>query len=297
MKRCPQCTTLFVDANWICPACQYKPPTSDGRPVLAPEVAENGAAFPTEAFARLAALEAENFWFQARNHLIIWALRRFFPGMQHYLEIGCGTGYVLSGVAQAFPSTELVGSEVFNVGLSIAATRAENAEFIQMDARHIPYADEFDVIGAFDVLEHISEDDDVLNEMSKALRPGGGILVTVPQHPWLWSARDEYARHVRRYRRNELREKMRCADLEVVFDTSFVSLLLPGMAASRLSRRRALGEVNVLAELQIPTLLNRALGACMDLERLLIRAGVRFPFGGSLLLVARKRGESTEPPL
>ncbi len=295
MKRCARCATTFVAANWVCPACAYAPPMRDGCPVLAPEVADGGAAFPVAAFARLAAFENENFWFQARNQLITWALRQNFPGMRRYLEIGCGTGYVLSGVARAFPTTELVASEVFSTGLAIAATRVDRAEFVQMDARNMPYEGEFDVIGAFDVLEHIVEDDDVLEEMSRALRPGGGIIVTVPQHPWLWSDQDEYARHVRRYRRNELHQKVLRAGFEVLFETSFVSLLLPGMAASRLSGRKCGDDGGGLAELQIPALLNRVLGIAMDLERLMIRVGVRFPIGGSFLLVARKRGGQDNP--
>ena len=68
-----------------------------------------------------------------------------------------------------------------------------------MDARNIPFRDEFDVIGAFDVLEHIDEDVAVIDEVRKALRPGGGFLMSVPQHPALWSQQDERAFHVRRY--------------------------------------------------------------------------------------------------
>ncbi len=101
--------------------------------------------------------------------------------MRRYLEIGCGTGYVLSGVAQAYPAATVVGTEVFSVGLPYAASRVRSAELLQMDARQIPYVSEFDVIGAFDVLEHIDEDELVLNSMFRALRPGGGIAITVPQ--------------------------------------------------------------------------------------------------------------------
>lgn len=261
-----------------------------GFPALAPELASGGAGFKPEAFAELAALEADNFWFRARNRLIIWALRRHFPQMQRYMEIGCGTGFVLSGVAHAYPQARLTGSEVFSVGLPHAARRVENVELLQMDARRIPYVDEFDVIGAFDVLEHIEEDEAVLGEMWRALRPGGGIVITVPQHPWLWSRQDEYACHVRRYRSGELREKVRRAGFRVEMQTSFVSLLLPAMFASRLAQRNAPADSDPMAELRLPMLINRAFEGVMNVERQLIRFGMRFPAGGSLLLVARKSG-------
>lgn len=66
-----------------------------------------------------------------------------------------------------------------------------------MDARRIPFEGEFDVIGAFDVLEHIEEDERVLGQLNAALRSGGGIIATVPQHQWLWSEMDTVSGHRR----------------------------------------------------------------------------------------------------
>ena len=98
------------------------------------------------------------------------------------------------------------------------------------------------MVGAFDVIEHISEDEEALAQLRRAVRPGGGVLVTVPQHPRLWSPADDYGEHKRRYRRRELVEKVSAAGLEIERITSFVSLLLPAMIASRfLDRRRAEG--------------------------------------------------------
>jgi hypothetical protein len=47
-----------------------------------------------------------------------------------------------------------------------------------------------------------------------------------------------------------------------------------------------------MAELHLPGILNFIFERVMDLERLLIRSGLRFPAGGSLLLLARKRGSA-----
>ena len=289
MKSCPQCQTDFVTKGWQCPACAYLPSSVDGFAVLAPALAEGGAGFRPEAFAQLAALEAQNFWFRARNKLIVWALKRHFPNMQRYLEIGCGTGYVLAGVEQAYPAATLVGSEIFSVGLPYAASRVKSAELIQMDARHIPYVEEFDVIGAFDVLEHIEEDEAVLAAMLRALRPGGGLAITVPQHPWLWSSADENACHVRRYKVDELREKVLRAGFKVEFETSFVSLLLPAMLASRFTKRKTKTNDEAMSELDLPTWLNRMFEKIMDFERHLIQIGLRFKWGGSRLLIATKQ--------
>ncbi len=165
-----------------------------------------------------------------------------------------------------------------------------------MDARNIPFRDEFDVVGAFDVIEHIAQDVTVLTEIGRALRPGGVLLLTVPQHPALWSLQDDHAFHVRRYTRTGLRRRIEAAGLEVVWTTSFVSLLLPMLAASRL-RMRGRGRADpfdVTAELRHRPVVNGALERVMRIELALIRRGVSFPAGGSLLAVVRKPIRSME---
>jgi len=250
-------------------------------------MASEGDGFKREYFAVLAELEAANFWFCARNNLIIWALRRYFPDFRTFLEVGCGTGFVLSGVASAFPEATITGSEIFSTGLDFALNRVATAQFIQMDGRNIPFEDEFDIIGAFDVLEHIQEDEDVLVSFHQAVRPGGGIIITVPQHHWLWSAADEHACHIRRYTAQEIHSKVKAAGFQIQYSTSFVSLLLPAMLLSR-AYRRTERELSPLSEFHIPTAVSRFFGGVMSLERYLIEKGMAFPLGGSRLVVASK---------
>ena len=106
--------------------------------------------------------------------------------------------------------------------------------------------------------------------------------------PTTWSPL-EYACHVRRYKVGELREKVERAGFEVRLETSFVSLLLPAMLASRRSRRTGQQADDAMSELRLPRPLDWALACVMGFERALIRMGLRLPVGGSLLLVATKR--------
>lgn len=245
--------------------------------------------FQPHYFKQLAELEAKNFWFRARNRLIVWALSKYQPNLQSFLEIGCGTGFVISAISKRFPGARLLGSEYFEEGLLYARQRLPGAEFSQMDARLIPYESELDAIGAFDVLEHIEEDEDVLRQIYKALKPGGSVFITVPQHRWLWSAVDVHACHVRRYGAAELDKKVSDSGFEIILSTSFVSVLLPAMYLSRLLQR---GEMKVnadaMAELRINPFLNKVFEWLLSFELALIRAGVVLPVGGSRLLVARK---------
>lgn len=247
-----------------------------------------GIGYDAAFFPQLAALEDRNFWFRSRTRLIVWALRRYFPAARSFLEIGCGTGAVLAGVAAACPSLAVYASEPYSEGLRFAQARVARAAFLQLDARAIPFRERFDVIGAFDVIEHIADDERVLAQMRDAVKPGGGVLLTVPQHAFLWSPQDIAAGHVRRYSAAEMRGKLAHAGFEVLRMTSFVSLLLPAMLLSRRRKRADAARLDPLDELRIGRALNFVLERVLDVERLLIRAQVSFPAGGSLLVAARR---------
>lgn len=240
-------------------------------------------SYDPSRYAALAAVERHHFWFASRTKLIVWTLRKHFPRARSLLEIGCGTGNVLASISESSSLERIVGTEALAEGLAFTARRAPGAQLLQMDARRIPFRGEFDVVAAFDVIEHIQEDEAVLAQMHAACRPGGGVMLTVPQHPWLWSARDEFAGHRRRYSRAELLQKLATAGFVRPWTTSFMTLLLPLMALSR--RRR---QFKPSGELEIGAPANAVLGAVMALERTLIAAGLRLPAGGSLLAVAHR---------
>lgn len=292
MRLCLRCGAGFTGHSWRCPDCSYEPLSVGGVPSFAPEIADGTSGYDPAHFPELVPLEARNFWFRARNQLIAWIIGHYCGGARNFLEIGCGTGFVLAGVAAAFPALKLVASEAAANGLVFAAVRVPGASFVQMDARRIPFREEFEVVGAFDVIEHIEDDGAVLRAMRKALVPGGALLLTVPQHPFLWSGYDVRAGHVRRYQARELRRKVVEAGLEIVRMTSFVSMLLPPMLLSRLAQRRPRRDYDPLAELRIPPWLNWSLKKALDFERALIKAGLDFPAGGSLLVIARRPSEA-----
>ena len=242
--------------------------------------------FDPAFFDRLPEVEPRSFWFRARNRLIVSVLRRHFPDVRSLLEVGCGTGFVLSGLRDAFPALRLVGSELFPEAIEYARQRLPaDVELVELDAREMPYDAEFDVVGAFDVIEHIADDAGVLRGMRRAVVPGGGLLVMVPQHPRLWSEADELAHHVRRYTRRELVAKVEGAGFEVLQATSFVTTLMPAIVASRLAHQ-ILRRPYEFRDLE-PGALNRPFERILDGERRLIERGVSLPFGGSLLVAAR----------
>lgn len=289
MKRCLACDAHYASSIADCPICGFRPVLVDGFHAYAPDFAHGGGGFKSSSFSELARLEEDNFWFRARNQLILWALDEYCHNFQSFLEIGCGTGYVLSGVSKRFPCSTLHGSEIFTAGLNFAVARLPAANFMQMDARNIPFEEEFDVIGAFDVLEHIEDDEGVLAQVHAALKPQGLMLLTVPQHAWLWSASDEYACHVRRYAASDLHKKIETAGFQIVRSTSFVTTLLPAMMVSRFFQKKVSdGNFDATAELQISSWLNLLFYRFLNGELSIIRKGFSSPVGGSRLVVARK---------
>jgi SAM-dependent methyltransferase len=295
-RRCLACNAVEPIAakesvwplGWRCPACGHVVAQAEGISMFAPELADTASGFDPKLFDRLSELEASYFWFVTRNKLIVGLADKFFPAARRFLEIGCGNGSVLRALAKSRPWERLVGSELHPAGLAYARKRLPSeVEFVQMDARNIPGVGIFDLTGAFDVVEHIADDEGVLRGLRAATETGGGTIIAVPQHPWLWSQTDDLAHHERRYRRGELECKLRRNGFEVLFSSSFTAVLLPLMAASRLMRRSGKQDGDVFSEFRLNSHVNKAFIAILRLEVRSTLAGLRWPAGGSRIVVAR----------
>lgn len=289
MRECIQCSTPLAGNDWLCHACDFSPPYIDGIACLSPEMLRHNDGYNEALFTEYDRIVHTHFWFTGRLKLIVDTMRAYCRAPATMLEIGCASGGVLEGIKNNFPAIKLFGTEPSITPLKTVAQRLPDVTFIQMDGRRIPYINEFDLIGAFDVLEHIDDDGLVLQQMHRACKNGGKIILTVPQHAWLWSKTDEDAGHKRRYTRLELMHKVSAAGFEVKYVSSFMSLLLPAMAASRVMQRdKEPGKSPMDDGFKISLFLNRLFSFIFDIERIFLSIGMRFPAGGSLLMVAQK---------
>ena len=287
MKLCLRCNAAFNADDWLCPNCSFRPIEHNGIICFAPELAEHSEFYDASSYSRISQYQNTHFWFRGRNELICSQLKKYFSGASSLIEIGCGTGQVLRAIHQAIPLLELSGTEIYSKGLTYAHDVLSEAKYLQLDAHAMPFIDEFNVVCAFDMIEHVDDDLNVLRQMYQVCKPGGGIVLTVPQHHWLWSYKDEAAHHKRRYNRADLQQKVKESGFEVVATTSFVSLLLPLMYFSR-RKRNALQDSDLQREYKISPIINNLFLACSRLENVFIRLGISIPWGGSLLLVAKK---------
>lgn len=245
-------------------------------------------------FNQLARIEDQHFWFRARNHLILGLARGISSSLKPcdlVLEVGCGTGNVLRVLETACPNSRLVGLELWFEGLRHARRRS-GASLVQADIRNSPFGKQFDLVGMFDVLEHLAEDQETLRLVHNSLRPGGKLLLTVPAHQSLWSYFDEAAHHCRRYSANGIRRKLENEGFEVEFLSQFMACIFPIVWAYRklAGLRRKTDSTKQLAseEFRLVPVVNQILTGLLHLEAKWICRGHSLPVGTSLVVVARK---------
>lgn len=185
----------------------------------------------------MAAQDHKHWWYVARRDVLrdLIARRIPLPANARILEIGCGTGHNLAMLA-TFGAVE--GVEIDEASRTIANTRFGGTVG---DAR-LPALDgiaeaTFDLVALLDVLEHVEDDVAALRSIARRLRPGGRILITVPQYQWMWSGHDVANHHHRRYGKNDLRAAIAEAGLTLDLLTDFNSLLFPLAAVSRLAAK------------------------------------------------------------
>ncbi len=247
-------------------------------------------------FEILFATEDRHFWFRARNQAISalagQVVAQLSPGYR-VLEMGCGDGNVLRFLERTCLTGTVVGMDLYGEGLRYARSRT-SCPLVQGDVRQSPFGKTFQVVGIFDVLEHISDDNRVLSDLWDLLEIRGTLLLTVPAYPSLWSNVDELAGHCRRYKPGELRSKLEAAGFAIEYLTPYMASTLPLMWLSRRSKAgTTTGSAHALElarqELRVVPVLNEIIAWVLSWEARWMVKRRQLPFGSSLLAVARKR--------
>lgn len=165
-------------------------------------------------------------------------------------------------------------------------------------AMDMPFAaNSFDIVSAFDVIEHCSDEELALREIERVLKPGGLLLLSVPAYEWAWTTFDDKNAHYRRYTRPRLKRGLENAKLQPVRLTYAFTGVFPFFTAARLSTcLKERGRRSTWEEGQVPVLPNVSPGLSSLFERLsrfdesFLRSR-NLPFGSSVLGVARKAPE------
>lgn len=266
----------------------------EGIKCFSPEVANAYADYPDSGFDLTDKIAESSFWVSSRNRLFKSMVQRHLSptGKTKFLEIGCGTGDFIQQIVQN-ENLEITGSEIYLKGLQYTKKNLPDVDFIQFDVTQGVVGEQFDIIAAFDVVEHIENDAAALSNINQMLSKDGVLIISVPQHMFLWSKLDEIVKHKRRYSRRELLTKLRENGFDISYCTSFLFVLFPLMLISRMLDRgrdqSQSDEVELGKRVNFSNLQNQILDFFMRIDEVLISLGISLPFGGTLIAVARKR--------
>lgn len=236
-------------------------------------------------YDRMAAHDTTHWWYRARRDILADYLTREgkLPADARVLEIGCGTGHNLPMLAR-FGDVDAIEID--------AAARAFASERLGRPVGTAPLPaltgverGAYDLVAVLDVVEHVEDDVAALKGMAEVLRPGGAILVTVPAHPWMWSAHDTVNHHHRRYSKASLDKAIRAAGLRHNGLRYFNSLLFPVAVAARVAGKLTGKDDSDDSPPAAPV--NKALEAVFRLERHLV-GRMPLPPGLSIITLLRR---------
>lgn len=238
-----------------------------------------------QIYDRMRVLEQTHWWFTARRDILAAEIARLpMPKPARILEVGCGTGGNLE-LLKTFGEVRAI--EPDTESRAYAADRSG----VPVDGGLLPdglpdLGGPFDLVAAFDVIEHVDDDAGAVAALGRLLKPGGFLISTVPAYAWLWSEHDAQHHHKRRYTLAAYRRLFEAAGLKVRRATHFNSVLFPPIAAVRLAKSAA-GIKGGDDEAMPPAPLNGLLRSLFGAEKAILKV-TDIPFGVSILLVAER---------
>ena len=240
-------------------------------------------------------METVHWWFTARRRIIIYLLEKYIlhrPGDKTVIcDMGCGCGATLQTLQAGYGAC---GIDSSGKAIEFCSRRGIKAKqgFLP---NGIPFQDaKFDAILLLDVLEHLEKDKESLIACVKLLCMGGIMLCTVPACPFLWTKRDDFHGHKRRYKMADFSKLfVEVPGLRIEIISYYNTFLFPLIAAVRVFSR-LLGKDKYGPDISLPqAIINRCLEEIFAVERFLIPSRI-LPIGVSLVAVCRKIPDQTQ---
>ena len=241
-------------------------------------------------YERLAALDRRLWWFHGLHAEIAGALDRHgaWHSNERVLDAGCGTGGLLVSLRDEMPAMALFGLELDGIAAQVAQS-ATGRPIVGGSVNQLPYRDaSFAAIVSADVLCHRGvEEKAALDEFRRCLRPGGLLVLNLPAYGWLLSDHDIAVHNVRRYTAGSVRSLLAAAGFSGILTSYWNTVLFPVMVLKRKVGWRREGKPSSDVVL-MPAPVERMFSAIVAFEATLFRAGLRLPFGGSVLATAMR---------
>lgn len=241
-----------------------------------------------EIFDAMDELDGVHWWFRARRRIVLDVISRYLDcnGRPRFLDLGVGVGGVLAEVERLGDAT---GMDCSDIAIAYASERT-NARLVKGE---VPWDlanldGNYDCVLMLDLLEHLDDDLDSLRQIPGLLAPRGILVLTVPAYQWLYSPRDVYHHHRRRYTKGEILSKLKASDLMPELISYYNTLLFPLAAVQRLVSKFNHEEPGLDLSMP-PHIMNNLFERIFTSEKALL-GRVPLPFGLSVISVSRNSG-------
>lgn len=239
-----------------------------------------------EEYVEMAKKEGFYWWHVGRRAILNSILKRHLIKKDNLiLDVGCGGGGNIlflsnfgsvTGLDASIDAINFCKNKGFK---NLILGTAENTSCL---------GNSFDVVTAFDVLEHLEDDYAALKEMKRITKIGGLIMVTVPALPFLWNPQDDYLTHKRRYKKRLLMEKFATLELDILEASYFIIPTIPAIILRRFLEKVFKPDSQPHSfDIIWPKWLNYILICWLKIEGLLLKI-LPAPFGSSLYVIAKK---------
>lgn len=244
-------------------------------------------------YARLAEYEQSYWWHQGRLEIIQTYMRRASRNRSSpaILNVGCGTGGTIK-MLEKFGTVDNVDTSDDAIGF---ARKLGYRNITKVDDISLPFKDAaYDIVGAFDVLEHIEDHKGALSEWKRVLKDDGAIVITVPAYQWLWSGHDVTMHHCRRYTMKSLTALVVEANLSPERKSYAIGFSLPLVAGFRLAGKILDRADSDASFVPVPRSINKLFTAFLKAEAKL-HDTFSLPAGSSLITILRKADNLMSP--
>ncbi len=231
-------------------------------------------------------VERFHWWFVGRRELlrsILMSLKISKSSLA--LEVGCGTGANLSTLGSA----GLYGVGLDRSTYALTLVRSKNElPLLAGDINNLPFKTKsVGLIIAMDILEHLDDDRSGINESYRILKRNGLLILTVPAFKFLWGIQDRVTGHKRRYTKKQIVNRLKEMEFDILKSSYFNFFLFFPILLARWTIRFFDLKIESENEINSP-LINLLLKTLFSLEVHFLKY-FSFPFGVSILCIARKR--------
>lgn len=234
--------------------------------------------------------QVENFhwWHQHKRRLIHQFINKLFIHPGKVLDLGAGTGKILSELKAK--GWQVQGVDSSPQAIKWSQKRGVKLKLADSAKQSLPFpSDHFDLILVLDFLEHLQSESKTLSNINKVLKPSGHLIVTVPAHPNLYSYWDKMLGHYRRYDEATLRKVLKNNGFKINQITYFFSFsLVPAILVRTMKKIFNRKQGSDFQTTPLPWLSIPILKCLASIERTLLNF-TKLPFGLSILCLAQKK--------